>query len=113
MKKNIWNRQDILNALTSSHILVDQFGTGYGVLSIESLGRGCVVIHGKVKWFKENLPEAPIYYSTSEKLYSDLIYLIENKDFLKDYAQKSIVYFKKYHSLESVGNYYKQVLTLS
>ena len=38
--------------------------------------------------------------------------LINNPDKMKEIAENSITYFNKYHSLETVGNYYKNMLGL-
>lgn len=112
IKREIWTRDRILNELESAHILVDQIGTGYGVLGIEAMARGCVVVHGKVPWLQKKVPEAPVYYSNSEKLHEDLLVLIDNRELLRSYSAKSIEFFKSYHSPESAGRYYKSRLNL-
>ena len=113
IKDKIWSRQRILDALEQSHILVNVLGTPYNTLAVEAMARGCVVFNSHPDWFIEIIPEVPIVPITADNLDEKLNYFINNRILLKEYAEKSIIYFDKYHSLEAVGNYYKQILNLT
>jgi hypothetical protein len=113
IKDSIWERIRILDTLINSHIIVDSFGHLYGMLSVEAMARGCVILNSFDPWLKENVPDAPIYKTSAETLYDDLVFLINNKDVLKDYARRSIEYYHKYHSPKAVGKYYKEKLGLA
>lgn len=103
----------VLEKLEESHILIDQFNGGYGLLGVEGFARGCVVIECISKWFEEDLPDLPCININPENIEEKLIWLIENPDQMKKIAQKGIEYYKKYHTPEAVGNYYKKILKLN
>ena len=112
IKDGIWERNKLLEVLDKTHILVDAIGLGYGMLGVEGMSRGCVVLNSCDEWFRKQVPEAPIYSTSAETLYDDLIFLLKNLNVMKDYARKSIHFFKKYHSPEAAGKYYKEKLNL-
>ena len=106
------SNDEVLIQLEKAHILVDQFGTGHGLLAVEAMSRGCVVICRLAKWFKEDYPDIPIVSCEPEELKDVLEDLINNPEKMKSIAQQSIEYYKKYHTPEAVGNYYKEILNL-
>jgi hypothetical protein len=112
IKNGIWSRTKILNTLNESHILVDQFGAGYTTIGVEAFARGCVVLNRNDEWFMEKVPQSPVYKTSSKTLYEDLVYLINHRDILNSYAERSINFYKKYHTLNSLGKYYKKQLRL-
>jgi hypothetical protein len=113
IKDGQWVREKILSVLDKTHILVDALGLGYGMLGVEAMSRGCLVMNSFDKWFRENVPDAPIYPTSAKTLYNDLIYLISNPDIMRDYAKRSIDFYNKYHSPEAAGKYYKDKLELN
>lgn len=112
IKDEYWDRERVLSELDRAHILVDAIGLGYGMLAVEGMSRGCVVLNSFDEWFRKNVPEAPVYKTSAGTLLDDLLYLISHKYVLKEYARKSIEFYKKYHSPESAGKYYKEKLNL-
>ncbi len=113
IKDGVWEREKLLSVLDQTHVLVDAIGLGYGMLGVEGMSRGCVVLNSFDDWFKVNVPDAPIYKISAETLYDDLLYLIKNRELMKEYAVRSINFYNKYHSPEAAGKYYKEKLNLN
>lgn len=111
ISKRVQN-SELLKILEKTHILIDQFGPGPGLLAVEAMSRGCVVICRLAKWFKEDYPDIPIVSCEPEELKEVLEDLINNPEKMKSIAHQSIQYYKKYHTPEAVGNYYKKILNL-
>jgi glycosyltransferase involved in cell wall biosynthesis len=107
------NHSEIDNLLKNTHILIDQFSVGHGLLGVEGMANGCVVICRTSKWFKEDFPEVPIVSCEPEELVDTLIDLIKNREKMLSIALKSFEYYKKFHTPEVVGNYYKKTLNLT
>lgn len=99
--------------LQKTHILIDQFSIGNGLLSIEGMANGCVVICRTAKWFREDFPGLPLISCEPEELTKTLIYLLENHENMLDIALKSFEYYKKFHTPEVVGRYYRDILGLN
>lgn len=106
IKDGVWMRERIEDELSKAHILVNALGTGYNTLPIEAMSYGCVVMNSHPEWFKINVMDAPIYPISAASLYSDIEYLINNRTVLKNYAEKSLEYYFKYHTPKSAGSYY-------
>jgi hypothetical protein len=98
------------NILEKTHILIDQFSFGNGLLGVEGMANGCVVICRTAKWFREDFPELPLVSCEPEGLTKTLIDLIEHPDEMLKIALNSFEYYKKFHTPEVVGNYYKKTL---
>jgi hypothetical protein len=103
---------EIKTILENTHILIDQFSFGNGLLACEGMANGCVVICRTAKWFREDFPELPLVSCEPEELAETLIDLIENPEKMLEIARNSYEYYKKFHTLEVVGNYYKHTLGL-
>ncbi len=113
IKKDYWEREKLLQTLETSHILVESLGgITYGVLGVEAMARGCVVMSSYPEWISENYDYHAVVKVTADNLYSTLCKYIENRKLLIDQAQKSIEFYKRYHSYEAVGNYYRIKLDL-
>lgn len=112
LKDGIWSHEKILSTLGDSHILVDQFAPGYATICVEAFSRGCVVLNRNDDWFVNEVPESPVYKTSADTLYDDLVYLIEHREVLKEYAEKSIKFYYKYHTPEVLGKFYKEKLGL-
>jgi hypothetical protein len=106
------NHSEVSNLLKHTQILIDQFSVGHGLLGVEGLANGCVVICRTAKWFKEDFPELPMVSCEPEELSEILIDLITNPEKMLGIALKSFDYYKKFHTPEVVGNYYKNTLNL-
>jgi len=98
--------------LKESHILIDQFSFGHGLLGVEGMANGCIVICRVAKWFKQDFPELPLISCEPEELIDVLIDLMSNRENMLYIALKSYEYSKKYHTPEVVGEYYKKTLGL-
>lgn len=107
------DHEEVKDLLKKTHILIDQFSAGHGLLSIEGMASGCVVICRTAKWFKEDYPEIPVVSCEPEELTSVLSNLISNKDNMLSIANKSYEYYLKFHTGEKVGEYYKKTLELN
>jgi hypothetical protein len=81
-------------------------------LPVEAMSYGCAVFNSHPIWFKRNVPEVPIIHITAETLEDTLEHFISNKSELREYAEKSIEYYFKYHSPKAVGSHYSKVLEL-
>lgn len=110
IKDRIWEREKIVDEISKAHILVNQLGYGYNTLPVEAMSYGCVVFNSNPVWFQRNVPEAPIIHITAETLGNTLEHYINNKSELREYAEKSIGYYYKYHSPKAVGNFYKNMI---
>lgn len=104
---------EIEELLKKTHILIDQFSVGHGLLGVEGMASGCVVICRTAKWFREDFPELPLVSCEPEELTDVLIDLISDREKMLEIALKSYKYYKKYHTPEVVGEYYKKTLGLS
>ena len=103
---------ELLKKLEEIHILIDQFHAIHGLLSVEAMSRGCVVIARLGKWFVEERPEIPIVNSSQDELEKNLIKLIDERIGLKSIGEKSIEYYNKYHHPKAVGKYLGETLNL-
>jgi len=112
IKEGIWDKEKIEKELDEAHILVNVLGTGYNKLAVEAMSRGCVVLNSVPEWFKKKVPDAPIYKISAISLESDIKILIKNCNILKEYAQKSIEFYHKFHLPHTAGKYYKEMLNL-
>lgn len=112
IKDGVWERERVEEEISKAHILVNQLGFGYNTLPVEAMSYGCVVFNSNPIWFKRNVPDAPIVHISAEILEDTLVHFINNKQELKEYAEKSIEYYFKYHSPKAVGDHYRKVLEL-
>jgi|ERR1035437_4036521 glycosyltransferase involved in cell wall biosynthesis len=103
---------EVESILEKTHILIDQFSAGNGLLGVEGMANGCVVICRTSKWFREDFPELPLVSCEPEELVDTLIDLIKNREKMLSIALKSFEYYKKFHTPEVVGKYYKNALHL-
>jgi hypothetical protein len=99
--------------LNQTHILIDQFSVGHGLLGLEGMANGCVTICRASQWFKEDFPGLPLISCEQEELKNVLIELISDPDRMLNIALKSFEYYQRYHTPEVVGKYYKKILDLS
>lgn len=104
---------EVRTILESTHILIDQFSFGNGLLSVEGMACGCIVICRTAKWFKEDFPELTVVSCEPDELTKTLVDLLENPEKMLNVALNSFEYYKKFHTPEVVGNYYKKTINLS
>jgi hypothetical protein len=105
--------KEVLKELEQSHILVDCLGAGYGVLGIEAMARGCIVFTGKTGFIENKFPDLPVVCTTSQSLLADLENIILDKKKRIRLANESIEFYKKYHTPDEIGKYYKKELDLN
>lgn len=108
-----FKHSEVEKILEETHILIDQFSIGNGLLGVEGMANGCVVICRTAKWFREDFPELPLVSCEPEELTDVLIDLISNPEKMLTIALKSFEYYQKFHTPEVVGNYYKKTLKLT
>jgi glycosyltransferase involved in cell wall biosynthesis len=106
------NHSDVEKILMKTNILIDQFSFGNGLLAVEGMANGCVVICRTAKWFKADFPELPLVSCEPEELTNTLIDLLDHPEKMLKVALSSFEYYKKFHTPEIVGNYYKKTLDL-
>jgi glycosyltransferase involved in cell wall biosynthesis len=103
---------DMSAILKRTHILIDQFSIGPGLLAIEGMASGCVVICRTAKWFREDFPGLPFVSCESEELVNTLIGLLSQPQTMLSIAERSVEYYLKNLSLDIVGFYFKRQLNL-
>lgn len=107
------DHKEVSELLRKTHILIDQFSSGHGLLSIEGMASGCVVICRMAKWFNEDYPEIPLVSCEPEDLTDILHNLLKNKELMLNIAAKTYDYYQKFHTPEKVGKYLKNTLGLN
>jgi glycosyltransferase involved in cell wall biosynthesis len=106
------NHSEVAGILKQTHILIDQFSFGHGLLSVEAMSMGCVVICRTAKWFREDFPELPVVSCEPEDLAEVLTDLINDPDRMLDLALKSHEFYQRYHTPRVIGNYFTEILNL-
>jgi len=95
------------------HIVIDELHSPYyGLLAVEAMARGCIVLTRVLDYFYLERPELPIISVNPDNLEEVLNNLLNDKSKMIDIAKRSINYYNKYHTLQSVGDYYKRILEL-
>jgi len=80
---------EVQNILENTHILIDQFSVGNGLLGVEGMANGCVVICRTAKWFREDFPDLPLVSCEPEELTKTLMDLIEHPEKMLNIALNS------------------------
>jgi hypothetical protein len=111
LKTNI-SHMEVLEELKTAHVLVDCLGLGYGVLAIEAMARGCVVVTGRVGFFERQFPQMPVIASTTGSLYTDMEGLLLDRQRLTATAKRSMDFYERYHTYAAVTGFYKRELHL-
>lgn len=93
-----------MDLIDRADVVIDQLKIGtYGVLSIEAMMRGKVVICYVSDYMKKKLPkELPIIYATPDDLEEVIKKVLDRRDDWRVVGEKSIEYAMKYHSPKSV-----------
>jgi glycosyltransferase involved in cell wall biosynthesis len=102
LSKRMTNRE-VLKNLEKAHLLVDQFTHTFGLLAIEGMSRGCVVICRMEDWAKETYPDIPLVSCNPEDLESIIKDLLDNPGKMKEIAEKSVEWYQRNATLERVG----------
>jgi len=103
--------QEVLKNLEKAHILIDQFTHTFGLLSVEGLSRGCVVICRIEKWARKSYPDLPVVSCDPEDLEETIAGLLASPEKMKEIAKKSIEWYQRYATLDVVGNRMLKVFT--
>lgn len=104
---------EVLVQLSKSHILIDQFTHYHGLLAVEGMANGCVIVGRISQWFKNERPSLPIINTEPEQLYDTIEGLINSRERMKLIAQKGLCYYKNFHSPIKVGELYKKIVGLN
>ena len=102
----------VLFHLEKAHILIDALGLSYGVLAVEAMARGCIVVCGEMEFINNQLQDHPLIQATSNNLYGVVNKLIDNKANLQNLAIRSMDFYNQFHSPRMAGEYYKKKLNL-
>ena len=106
------SNREVLSTLAKTHILLDQFKTAYGLLAVEGMANGCIVLNRIADWFRDEHPGLPNVNTDPSDIANTVSRLIDNPGEMKSLAEKTLQYYNEYHSPISVGNYYKAALDL-
>ncbi len=95
------------------NIVIDELHSPYhGMLAVEAMARGCIVLTRVLDYFYKERPELPIISVNPDNLKDVLNNLLMDRVKMLEIAKRSIDYYNKYHTLQSVGAYYKRILEL-
>jgi glycosyltransferase involved in cell wall biosynthesis len=94
---------EVLGNLEKAHILVDQFTHTFGLLAIEGMSRGCVVICRMEDWARKCYPDIPVVSCNPEDLEETIAGLLENPKKMKEIAEASVRWFRENATLQVVG----------
>jgi glycosyltransferase involved in cell wall biosynthesis len=95
---------EVLENLEKAHILVDQFTHTFGLLAIEGLSRGCVVVCRMEEWARKCYPDIPLVSCNPEDLEQTIESLLHNPDRMQKIAEAGIRWFHENATLQVVGN---------
>jgi len=104
------NNEDVLTVLESVHILIDQFCGYYGLLAVEAMARGVIVIETIDDWLLKYRPDFPGISTDVDDLYETLVGLMISRQKRIDVVTRTLDYYRKYHSPKAVGKYYTTML---
>lgn len=111
--KRMSNKELLTFLETEAHIVIDELHSAYhGLLAVEAMARGCIVLTRVLDYYYKERPELPIISVNPDNLKEVLNILLNDKAKMLDIARRSIDYSNKYHTLQSVGEYYKRILEL-
>jgi hypothetical protein len=97
------SNKEVLRNLEMAHILVDQFTHTFGLLAIEGMSRGCVVICRMEEWAKKCYPDIPLVSCNPQDLEVTIKDLLDNPDKMKEIAAKSKLWVRRNATLEVAG----------
>ena len=106
------SNREVKSILEKTHILLDQFKTAYGLLAVEGMANGCIVLNKIADWFRNEHPGYPNVDTDPHNIADTVSRLIENPAEMIGTAKKTIRYYREFHSPKAAGNYYKAVLDL-
>lgn len=113
IKNEKWPRERIIKEIKESHILIDSLlGYIFGTISLEAIQCGCVALNAYPKWISDYYEIPPVVKITEDTLYDTLKELINNRELLRRYAERSQEAYNKYFSYAVTGKYYKEILEL-
>lgn len=99
------SNREVLEQLEKAHIVVDQFTHTFGLLAVEAMSRGCVVICRMEKWARDVWPDVPLVSCNPEDLEQTLKELLENPEIMKEIAEKSVAWHRRYAIPDVVGKF--------
>jgi hypothetical protein len=104
------SHKDAIKAYRSADIIIDQLRIGwYGVLSVEAMALGKPVMCYIRDDLKQHLPSpAPLIMTTIDTVEKDLEHLILSQDLRNTFGANGLAYFKKNHSIETIGDFLKK-----
>lgn len=110
LSRRMTNRE-VLENLEKAHILIDQFTHTFGLLAIEGMSRGCVVICRMEKWAGKCYPDIPLVSCNPEEIETTVKNLLDNPGKMKEIAEKSVEWYQRHATLENVGNWMAEIFS--
>lgn len=107
---NRMTNKEVLKNLEKAHILVDQFTHTFGLLAIEGMSQGCVVICRMEQWARDCYPDIPVVSCNPEELEETIAGLLADPGRMKKIAQDSVDWFHQHATLEVVGKRLEKTL---
>jgi hypothetical protein len=95
--------REVLKQLEEAHIVVDQFTHTFGLLTIEAMSRGCVVICRMEGWARGIWPDVPVVSCDPEDVVTTLQGLLADPARMKEIGQQSLDWFHHNATPEIVG----------
>lgn len=98
------SNKDVRELLAQSEIVLDQFILpGYGLIAVEAMASGNVVLGSAMPTFNKYPKELPIVVTTPSTIYQNLKDLLENPERRLDLANQGRAYVEKYHEYRKVA----------
>ena len=97
--------------LQRSHIVIEQvIMPGYGLLGVEAMATGNVVLGSAVPMYNGFSESLPVITSTPDTLYDNMRTLFENRESWPELAQRGRAYVEEYHDYRRVAEGLAQVI---
>lgn len=99
------SNREVLEQMELAHVVIDQFTHTFGLLAVEAMSRGCVVVCRMEKWARDIWPDVPLVSCNPEYLEQTIKELLENPEKMKEIAGRSLAWHKRHATPEIVGRF--------
>jgi glycosyltransferase involved in cell wall biosynthesis len=111
VKSEPWSREKMLDELSKGHILVDSLlEYTFGKMSLEAIQYGCLAVNAYPDWIRNLYPEEVVHPASVESLKLVLEKLIADRQLLTEKIRKQQEFVTKSFSINSIGQYYKDII---
>ena len=105
------NNDEARRLLQKSHVVIDQMLLpGYGLLAIEAMATGNVVLGSAVPKYNGFPDSLPLITSTPDTLYSNMRTLFDSRESWPERVRQGRAYVEKYHDYRRVAEGVAQVI---